>query len=158
MSLLYVDQLKPGVVFSQKFRIYRPVQMRHFRPWVYFQGDLQDGQFECRVYQNGNLLKSSQIDFTEINAAKTETYAHGYIRFDFDSQALFVEEGEENTEYEIQLEMINHTLDNTNWLGVVREWDAKSATLYGDGLDQNNQAINDLIEPLGYQIYELRSH
>lgn len=156
MSTLLVDQLFNGTVFAQKIKVKRDVSVAHIRPWIFLPGILADGQFQCEVFQGATLLATSQIDYTDINAVKTETYAHGFIRFDFDSLILRLAEGESETEYIFKFSMQNHTTDTVNYLGIVREWDAKSAVLYGD-VDTGNQATNDSIEPCGYQIYEYRS-
>lgn len=157
MSLLIVDPLFDGVVFEQKIKVSRDVSVAHIRPWVYLQGTLADGDFQCEVYQGANLLTTSVISFTDVNAGKDETYAHGHIRFDFDSLILHRAEGEEDTEYILKFSMQNHTTDQSNFLGIVREWDSKSAILYGD-LDGSGDPVNDQITPAGYQIYEYRSH
>jgi hypothetical protein len=156
MSTLIVDQLTDTLVVTQAIRVNRSVSIAHIRPWVYLQGTLADGSFRCRVYQGANLLATSLIPVADINAAKSQPYAHGYLRFDFDSLILHRQEGESDTEYIFEFGMVGHTLDNNNYLGIVREWDLKSSILYGAGLDTNNQAVNDQVEPYGYQIFEYR--
>jgi len=156
LSILIVDQLFTGVIFPQKIKVSRSVSVVHIRPWVYLQGTLTTGDFRCRVYQGANLLHTALINYVDINAAKTETYAHGYIRFDFDSLILHRAEGETDTEYIFEFSMINYTNDPINYLGICREWDFPSSIVYG-GIDVNGKAINDQVEPAGYQIYEYRS-
>lgn len=156
MSTLIVEQLFDGVTFSQAIRVNRNVSVAHIRPWVFLNGTLADGDFQCRVLQGATGLAVATISYTDINAAKTEDYAHGYIRFDFDSLILHRNEGEEKTEYIFEFSMINHTTDPTNFLAICREWDIKSAIVYGD-VDGNGDAVNDMVEPAGYEIYEYRS-
>ena len=157
MSTLLVDELYSGIVFSQKIKVSRNISLTHLRPWVYLHGTLATGDFQCRVLQGATVLKTQTINYVDINSAKTEAYAHGYIRFDFDSLILNRAQGEESTEYIFEFSMIYHTTDSSNYLGIVREWDASSATVYG-AVDMNGDAINDQIEPCGYQIYEYRSY
>ena len=52
--------------------------------------------------------------------------------------------------------MINYTNDPSNYISIVREWDGKSAEVYGD-VDGSGNAQNDFVEPAGYQIFEYRS-
>ena len=156
MSTLIVDPLFNGVTFPQKIKVSRDVSVAHIRPWVYMNDTLVDGQMQCRILQGATELIVTTIDFSLINAAKTETFAHGYLRFDFDSLILHRAEGEEDTEYTFEFSMINHTTDQNNYIGIVREWDIASGIVYGD-VDINGDPINDQISPSGYHIYEYRS-
>jgi hypothetical protein len=143
-------------IATQKFKVKRSVSIAHIRPWIYLEGTLADGIFQCRVLQNGVELAKSQIPFNEINAVKTLQYAHGYIRFDFPALTLRRNQEDTETEYVIEFRMIGHTTSASNYLAMVREWDQKSSVLYGDGTADDNQASNDKIEPYGYQIFEYR--
>lgn len=155
MSTLLIEPLFDGITFTQPIKVSRSLSIAHIRPWVYINGTLQDGQFQCRVLQGANELAIALINYTDINNAITENYAHGYIRFDFDSLILNLAEGEEKTEYIFEFSMVNHTSDGNNYLAIVREWDIKSAIVYG-GVDLSGDAINDQIEPAGYEIFEYR--
>lgn len=157
MSTLLIDQLFSGVVFPQPIKVSRDVSVVHIRPWVYIQGPLASGDFQCRVLQGGTVLAVSTINYVDINAALTENYANGKLRFDFESLILHRAEGEEDTEYIFEFSMINHTTNPTNFLAIVREWDLKSTIVYGD-VDGSGAAVNDAIEPAGYEIFEYRSH
>lgn len=156
MSKLVVEQLFNGVVFTQPIRVSRNISVAHIRPWIFLNGKLVDGDFQCRVLQGANELVVVTIPFADINAITVEDYAHGFIRFDFDSLILNRNEGEEKTEYIFEFSMINHTSDPNNFLSIVREWDIKSGLVYGD-VDGNGDAVNDFIEPAGYEIFEYRS-
>lgn len=156
MSTLIVDPLFDGITFSQKIKVSRNVSVAHIRPWVYIQGVLVDGQFQCKVLQGATELTTSIIDFSDINAAITEDYAHGFIRFDFDSLILHRAEGETDTEYTFEFSMINHTTDPVNYLGIARQWDAATGIVYGD-VDGFGEPVNDQVSPCGYDIYEYRS-
>jgi len=155
VSTLIVDPLFNGITFSQSIKVSRDISVAHIRPWIYMNNVLVDGQFQCRVLQGATVLTTSIIDFAVVNAAKTENFAHGYIRFDFESLILRRAEGEEDTEYIFEFSMINHTSDPVNYIGIVREWDVTSGIVYGD-VDGNGDPVNDQISPAGYHIYEYR--
>jgi hypothetical protein len=154
MTLL-VDELYPGVVFEQNFRIKKTVSMPHFRPWIYKQGTIQDGELTLEILQDGELLKTATIDYAKINEEITGTYAHGQIRFDLDPMQLNHDRKEEWTNYTVRLYMDNHTKDTANFIGAVRRYELKVYDTYGDGV-VNNEAPNDMIEPLGFEIYRWR--
>ena len=154
MSTLSLDELFDGVTFTQKFRIDKNLNIIHIRPWIYKEGTLADGDFRCQVYLDGTLVNEATINYTNINAAFTETYAHGFIRFDFDSLPLRLKDTELETEYELRFEMINHTTDMNNYLAIVRNWDLKIYTTYGDVV--NGEGVNDMIEPAGLEFYEIK--
>lgn len=154
MTLL-VDELYPGIVFEQNFRIKKTVSMPHFRPWIYKQGVIQDGQLTLEILQDGELLKTATIDYTTINEEITGSYAHGQIRFDLDPLQLNHDRTQEWTEYTIRLYMDNHTRDAQNFIGTVRRYELKFYNTYGDGV-VDNEAPNDFVEPLGFEIYRWR--
>jgi len=156
VSTLITETLIPGYTFDQPIKVIRSISVAHIRPWILINGTLADGDFQCRVLQGGTELAVATMNYTLINAAKTQDYAHGYIRFDFESLILNRAQGEESTEYVLEFSMINHTLDVSNYISIVREWDSKSAIVYGD-VDGNGDAVNSIIEPNGYQIFEYRS-
>jgi len=156
MSTLVQDKLEPGIIFPQKFKINRDLQVAHIRPWIYKQGTLVDGDLTCEVYENGTLLATSTINYQDINDAIIAPYFHGFIRFDFESLVLHLEEGQTESEYEVRFYMDNHTLDNSNFIAINRNWDLKIYNTYGPGV-VSNQAINDMIEPAGLEIFEYRS-
>ena len=157
MSTLIVEPLFSGVTFTQNIKVDRSVSVAHIRPWVYIHNTLVDGDFQCRVLQGASELAVATINFADINLAKTETYAHGFIRFDFESLILHRAEGEENTDYIFEFSMINHTSNPTNYIGVVREWDLLSTIIYGDLNIAGDGPINSMVAPVGYDIFEYRS-
>ncbi len=154
MTLL-VDELFPGVVFEQNFRIKQTIQMPHFRPWIYKQGTLVDGDFTLEVLQNGEILNTAIINFADINTEITGSYAHGQIRFDLGPMQLNHDRKLEWTEYTVRLYMNNHTKDVNNFIGTCRRYELKFYETYGDGVI-NNEAPNDFVEPLGFEIYRWR--
>lgn len=154
MTLL-VDELYPGVVFEQNFRIKQTISMPHFRPWIYKQGTLVDGELTLEVWQGADLLKTATIVYTQINEEIPATYAHGQIRFDLDPLQLNHDRTQEWTEYSVRLYMNNHTRDTNNFIGAIRRYELKFYDTYGDGV-VNNEAPNDMIEPLGFEIYRWR--
>ena len=155
MSTLLVDELWDGVQFDQKVKITHDLQLAHIRPWIYKHGTLVDGQFRCSVYQGAILLTTAEIDYADINAAFTEDYAHGNIRFDFDSMALHVADGSTESEYTFRFEMVNHTTDSNNFIGICRQWDLKVYDIYGSGV-VDNEPPNDAVEPAGLELYEYK--
>lgn len=153
MSTLLIDELYPGVNFDQAFKIFRETNVIHVRPWIYLEGTLADGDFQLEVLDGATVLATSTINYVDINASKTETYAHGYIRFDFDSLALHIPEGQSEKEFTLRFSMQNHTKDASNFLAISRIWDIKFYDIYGTGVT-NNEPPNDSVEPAGVEIYE----
>lgn len=151
MSTLIVEDLFTGIVFSQPIRVRRNVSISNIRPWIYINGTLTSGDLQCRVLQGANELAVSTINYVDINTVKTETYAHGFIRFDFESLILNKADQEPYTEYILEFSMINYIDDPSNYISIVRDWDGSAATLY------NNSQTNDYIDPVGYEIFEYRS-
>lgn len=154
MTLL-IDELFPGIVFEQNFRIQKTISMPHFRPWIYKQGTLVDGELTLEVWQGADLLKTATIAHTTINEEIPGTYAHGQIRFDLDPLQLNHDSTQEWTEYKVRLYMNNHTKDQANFVASVRRYELKFYDTYGDGV-VDNEAVNDFIEPLGFEIYRWR--
>lgn len=154
MTLL-VDELYPGIVFEQNFRIKDTIQMAHFRPWIYKHGTLVDGDLTLEVIYDGQILTTETIGFEKINEEIPGTYAHGQIRFDFDALQLNHDRKSEWTNYTIRLYMDNHTRDTDNFMGAVRRYELKFYDTYGAGV-VSNEAPNDMIEPLGFEVYEWR--
>lgn len=155
MSTLLIDELFDGVNFDIPIIIERNINIRHIRPWIYKEGTLVDGDFTCEVFQGATLLAASTINFATINAALTQDFSHGYMRFDFDSLSLKVDEGNTQEAYTVRFYMNNHITNLTNYISIVRNWETKFYDTFGDGVI-NNQAPNDSIEPGGIEIYELR--
>lgn len=151
MSTLLVDELYPGVVADQKFKIKRDISVAHIRPWIYKQGTIVDGELQLTILQGDTTLLVTELTTDQLNTIPTD-YAHGFVRFDFDSLILHVEDGELETEYTLRFEMVNHSLDEDNFIGLVRRWEAKTYDTYGDGV-VDNEAPNDSVEPYGLEIY-----
>lgn len=152
MSTLLVDELYPGVVFEQPIKITKNIMVAHIRPWIYRRNDLVDGDFQLEVFDDATLLASRTINYVDINAAFTEDYAHGYIRFDFDPLQLNVPETLSEKEYILKFSMINHTLDTNNFIAISRQYEQKIYPTYGAGVI-GNEAPNDMVEPGGVEIY-----
>lgn len=153
MSYLVIDELYDGVEFPQEFRILAPTNIAHIRPWIYKHGTLASGEFVCQVLQGAVVLAESVIDYTDINAAFTAQFAHGYIRFDFDSLSLKIAEENVKEVYSLKFFMRNHITDINNFIGVVRIWDIKFYDTYGAGVI-GGQAPNDMVEPAGIEIFQ----
>lgn len=153
MSCLVYDRFRAGLQFPQKIKITREYNIAHVRPWVYLQGDIQDGSFKVTVSDGATELATSEITATEINTAKTLQFFHGFIRFDFDSLALKIPEGVTEKEYTFTFEMINHSDDSANFVAMVRSWDYPIYTIYGDDV-VDGEPPNDAVTPGGLELYE----
>jgi len=153
--ILVVDELFPDIVFEQNFRIRETIQMAHFRPWIYKQGIIADGDLTLEVLKDGEILKTVVITSSEINTEIPGTYAHGQIRFDFDTMQLNHDRKQEWTEYTVRVYMDNHTKSVDNFIGTVRRYELKFYDTYGTGVIMN-EAPNDMVEPLGFEIFEWR--
>lgn len=150
MSTLLVDELLDGVVFSQKIRINRPINIQHIRPWIFKKGLPSTGVFTCDVKQGSTLLKSSTITLTDL-ATISNTYTHGYIRFDFDNLFLTVSEGQTYQEYTIEFYMDSYT-NESNYIAIVRDYDDPLYVRYGS-VDIDNNPLNDCIQSCGFEIF-----
>ena len=150
MSTLLVDELYDGVTFDQVIYIERPTNLIHIRPWIYKHGTLVDGDFQLEVIHANGTVATVSLNYADINAAFTENYAHGYIRFDFDSLALGISQGNIKEQFTLRFTMQNHTTDTDNFIGMVRNWENQ---IY----DLSEPAPNDSVKPVGIELYELRS-
>lgn len=150
-----IDELYSGTVIEQTFKITKDVSIAHVRPWVYLEGTLSDGELELTIVQDGTDLLTITVDYTEINTAKTESFAHGFLRVDFDNLILHLDETEVEQEYVLKYRMVNHTTDTNNFIGLVRQWENKIYATYGVGVI-GNEAPNDSVEPFGFELYEYK--
>ena len=151
MSTLVVDELFPGVVFSQSITIERDLGIAYIRPWIYKEGTLVDGDLVCRVLDGATLIKEVSINFATINENITPDFAHGFIRFDMSQITLLLADKESEHEFIIEFEMTNHTKDINNFIGINRSWENK---IY----DTESVAPNDMVEPGGIEIYEFKEN
>lgn len=151
MTLL-VDELYPGIVFEQNFRINKTVSLAHFRPWMIKWGT-PDGQLVLQILQNDVVLKEVKLESADINAQITATYFHGQIRFDTDPLQLNHDRNQEWTYYTAKLFTENNTYDANNFYGTVRRYEKKFYDTYGTGV-VDNEAPNDMVEPLGFELFE----
>jgi hypothetical protein len=154
MTLL-IDELFNGIVFEQKFKIQRHISLAHFRPWMYKHGNLLTGNLTCEVWQDATMLKQVQIPYTTINTEIPGTYAHGQIRFDMDALQLNHNTLNEWTEYKVKVYMSNYTNSSQHFIGTVRRYELKFYDTYGTGVIAN-EAPNDMVEPLGFELFEYK--
>ena len=155
MSTLVVTEMFSGVVVNQPVTISKDISVAHIRPWIYKHGALGSGQLKLSIYQGATLLKTSLVDFGDIQLDKPETYAHGFIRFDFDNLVLYVQESSLETEYIFRFEVINYTNNPNGFIGMCRRYEAKTYPTYGTGVVMG-EAPNDTVEPFGLEIYEYK--
>ena len=153
MTLL-IDELFNGITFEQPFRIQKSISVAHIRPWIYKHGFLQSGNLTCEVWQAGTMLKQVQIPYTTINSEIPGTYAHGQIRFDTDSFQLNHNTNNEWTEYIIKVYMSGYT-NAPQFIGAIRRYELKFYDTYGTGVI-NNEAPNDMVEPMGFELFEYK--
>lgn len=151
MSTLIVDELYPGVIFSQTLVIKRNLSIAHIRPRIYKQGVLLDGDFVCRVKDDDTLIKEVSINYVDINEATPEVYMNGFIRFDLDPLTLILPDNAESKEWQIEFEMINHTQDSNNLIAINRSWEDK---IY----ETVTPAPNDMVEPGTIEVYEIKEN
>lgn len=156
MSTLVQDILENNESISQTFKIDRNLNIAHIRPWIYIHDDLLDGDLQLEVLQSAVVLATKTINFADINAAKTDTYAHGWLRFDFDSLQLNIAEGNSEEEYIVRLTMINHTDSLTNFIAWSRDWEDPKYPVFGS-VDGGGEAVNDMVTPFGLEIYAWES-
>lgn len=149
MSTLLADQLLPGLEFVQPIKIDRRTNLPHIRVWIYKSGTLVDGDLTLEVLKGSDVLATSEISYQTINAEIAQPYAHGYIRFDFDSLELNVAEGESETDYTLKVSMKNHTKDLVNYISVVRTWEDDLYPVF-------DIPPNDSVKPAGIELFEAR--
>lgn len=149
MSTLVMDELFNGVIFSQDLVIKRDIGIKYIRPWIYKEGTLVDGDFTCRVKDGSTLIKEVAISYADINFNITSTYAHGFIKFDFDPLVLLLGDEVSEKTFTIEFEMVNHTTNISNFIAINRSWENK---IY----DTTVVAPNDMVEPAGIEIYEFK--
>ena len=151
MSTLLVTDFITDEVVEMPFKITRTYNISHIRPWIYKEGVLENGTFELYIYDGETLLGGSSIATSDINSVISDTYAHGFVRFDFESLLLHVPERELEKEYTIKF--IYTAPQTTSSLSIVRRWQAKIYDTYGTGVI-DNEAPNDTLEPYGIEFYE----
>lgn len=156
MSTLLVDELFNNVVVEQPFKITRRTNLAYIRMWIYRNNDLLTGSLRMRIYDGATLLAEDTLTIAEINAAFTQPYAHGFLRFDFDALVLNITEGASEKEYKIQVQMVGHTTNASNFIGLVRRYEAKTYDTYGAGVI-NNESPSDTTEPFGIELFEYKT-
>ena len=109
MSILVQDILENNTTITQDIRIDKSFNGAHIRPHIYVEGVLADGDLQMEVLQGAVVLATQTLGFVAINAAMSDTFNHGMIRFDFASLQLNLDEGNITQDYIIRLGMINHT-------------------------------------------------
>jgi hypothetical protein len=155
MSTLLVDELYPGVEIVQQIKVSRSTSVFHIRPWVYKHGSPATGIFTLKVYDGATLLATSEITAADLTTEISGTYAHGFVRFDFENLILNIPEGSFEKEYTLKFSMPGYIKDTANFLGMVRRYEAKTYPTYGVGV-VGNEAPNDFVEPFGLEVFEYR--
>lgn len=154
MTLL-IDELWPGVIFNQPFRIQKSCQIAHVRPWVYKHGTPSVGEMVLQVLDSEhNILREARLGASAINVAAPLPYAHGPLRFDFPALQLNHDRTQEFTEYTIRIFMDGYTADSSNFYGLIRRYEQNYYPLYGD-LDSEGGPLKSTIAPLGFELYKV---
>lgn len=154
MTLL-VDELYDGITFEQNFRINRSIQLVHFRPWIIKWGNPADGEMVLQILQGATLLKEVRLTSAEINLGIPSTYFHGQLRFDTEPLQLNHDRQAAYTEYTVKLFMDGYTTDTDNFFGTIRRYEQKIYDTYGQDV-VDNESANDMVEPLGFELFEYR--
>lgn len=152
---LVVDELYENVVFTQEFRINRSIQLAHFRPWIIKWGTPTGGDLVLQILQDSEVLKEVRLTADEINQQITSTYFHGQLRFDTEPLQLNHDCNSEYTMYEAKLFTDGIATDVNNFYGTIRRYELKFYDTYGTDV-VNNEAPNDMVEPLGFELFEYR--
>lgn len=125
MSDLIVDEL--DTTLFQKITATENVIVSAIRPHIYIE-DTPPGSLRVDIYNaaNDTLLKSSEeitIASIKSQAGITETYFHGYIRFNIDWGMS------EGTEYTIRLEGVSgYTFAASDFIGWCKDFDLRKYT------------------------------
>lgn len=150
MSTLLATTLNPGTLITQNIRITRNINVAAIRPYIYKQGTLVDGQLQLRVLKGATVLETKTIGFAELNAAITSGFAHGYVKFEFNSLPLQVDPDNAYEEYTLELSMINNTPTSSIYVAACKDWDDSKYATYG-------VSDNSFDKPYGFEIFEYRS-
>lgn len=151
---LVVDELYPGIVFEQKFRIQESIQLAHFRPWFYKHGSPSDGEMVLQVSSEHNILREARISSEDINEQIPGTFAHGQLRFDVSPLKLNHNRKQEWTEFKVAIFMDGYTLDTSNFYGLVRRYEQEFLPVYGE-FQEDGVLFNSMIAPLGFELYKV---
>lgn len=155
MSTLLVDELYNGIEFVQPVRIYNDINLSCVRPWIYKHGTLLTGTLTLEIFDGEIKLNTSTIHFSDINSGINGLYAHGFIRFDFNSMVLRVPDGEQFKEYLFKFYMNNYTNNANGFIGLCRQFENELYDVYGDG-SENGSAVNSYIAPTGLELYNIK--
>jgi hypothetical protein len=151
---LIIDELFQGVEVIQPFRITRSLQLVHIRPWVIKWGNPTGGNLVTELRQGDTLLKLINTPIDDIVAATTKTYGHGPLRIDTAPLQLNHDRRNENTEYIVKWYIDGATQDGSNFIGLIRRYEAQFYPTYGEDV-VNGNAPNDMIQPFGLELFEL---
>jgi hypothetical protein len=154
MTLL-IDELWPGVVFEQPFRIQKSMSLYHVRPWVYKHGNPPAGEMVLQLMSGEYILREARIGAAAINSAAPLPFAHGPLRFDMNSLQLNHDRTQEFTEFKIRIFMDGYTADANNFYGVIRRYERPFYDIYGVGFNPEEGLIKDTVAPLGFELYKV---
>lgn len=151
---LIIDELFGNKEVVQPFRINRSLQLAHVRPWAIKWGSPSGGNLVTEFYQGADLLKLINTPIADIVDAVDGTYGHGPLRIDTSPLRLNHNRKNAFTEYTIKWYISGSTQDASNFIGLIRRYEAKFYPTYGDDL-VSGDAPNSMVQPFGFELFEL---
>ena len=143
MSSFVAYKLTNSESFTQSIRITRNSNIAHVRVRILKFDNQTSGQYVCKVIDSfNNVLKISEvIDYTTINSIQG-TYAHGMMRFDFDSNIRLNHISTQNfTEYKIKFEKVSGT-DDLQYISVVKPLEDYMYEMYTDNINEPKSCLD----------------
>ncbi len=123
MSYLAITKFDTDTTEIQmKIRFEHNCLIKAIRLKVLKHGVLADGNVTLQVLNSDNKdIGSKTLSYEDINQIQG-TYAHGFIKFEFDEQvAINKSEGSQYIEVTIKVTMTDHTHDHDNYFALIRE-------------------------------------
>jgi len=130
-----LTSLEQTVVVSER------TEIESIRPYIYLHG-APAGSLKLSIISGSTTLSSKTMTVAALisAAAITQTYAHGFVRFQLDD-TVFIPAGT----YIVKLEGVGYTFGAT-WAGWVKEYENLTNT-------PTTTITNDLDQPLSMQIW-----
>lgn len=139
MSTLAVKQLSNNNPISMKIRLDKSETITAFRYHLYKKAS-PDGNIIINFKQNSNIIGTGGLSSEDIGNIPG-TYFHGMVKFNLDNDfKVHFDEDLGYAELEIEVYIENHTDDDNNYIGLVKESDVYSE--YADDLtylDENQR-------------------
>ena len=143
MSTLLTNFFENGVTLSQNFRCRKGVVIHAVRLYLIKTDDLTDGTLTIEIKDGSNVLRSSTITYTELNAEGQ--YLQGMFAKELNLQLNGRQDGEEFHEYTIECTMSGFT--GADLLGWVKEYENPKPDYYGT-------LTSDANRPFSFELLE----